>query len=95
MKLKTLSLLLGLAFPAAAALAASCPVPDTKATVTIGHLATAVPNLDADGAGAGNCTLNDLIAEAMLACVLMDHALRHRAQCGDVVRTTPVVPGLA
>jgi chorismate synthase len=24
------------------------------------------------------------IAEAMLACVLMDHALRHRAQCGDV-----------
>ena len=25
------------------------------------------------------------IAEAMLACVLMDQALRHRAQCGDVV----------
>jgi chorismate synthase len=24
------------------------------------------------------------IAEAMLACVLMDHALRHRAQCADV-----------
>src|SRR5919201_382508 len=24
------------------------------------------------------------IAEALLACVLMDHALRHRAQCGDV-----------
>ena len=24
------------------------------------------------------------IAEAMLACVLMDHALRHRAQCGDI-----------
>ena len=23
------------------------------------------------------------IAEAMLACVLMDHALRHRAQCGE------------
>jgi chorismate synthase len=31
------------------------------------------------------------IAEAMLACVLMDHALRHRAQCGDVTPpTTPV-----
>src|SRR5262245_3454733 len=29
------------------------------------------------------------IAEAMLACVLMDHALRHRAQCADV--TTPLV----
>jgi chorismate synthase len=30
------------------------------------------------------------IAEAMLACVLMDHALRHRAQCGDV--TPPIKP---
>ncbi len=29
------------------------------------------------------------IAEAMLACVLMDHALRHRAQCGDVTTETP------
>ena len=28
------------------------------------------------------------IAEGMLACVLMDHALRHRAQCADV--TTPL-----
>lgn len=29
------------------------------------------------------------IVEAMLALVLIDHALRHRAQCGDVVCTTP------
>lgn len=29
------------------------------------------------------------IAEAMLALVLIDHALRHRAQCGDVVTSTP------
>ncbi|HWT72052.1 MAG TPA: chorismate synthase, partial [Oxalicibacterium sp.] len=29
------------------------------------------------------------IAEAMLALVLMDHALRHRAQCGDVSVATP------
>jgi len=29
------------------------------------------------------------IAEAMLALVLMDHALRHRAQCGDVRVETP------
>ena len=29
------------------------------------------------------------IAEAMLACVLMDHALRHRAQNSDVVVDTP------
>ena len=27
------------------------------------------------------------IAEAMLALVVMDHALRHRAQCGDVTST--------
>ncbi|HEY4732645.1 MAG TPA: chorismate synthase, partial [Gammaproteobacteria bacterium] len=31
------------------------------------------------------------IAEAMLALVLMDHALRHRAQCGDVKSITPVI----
>jgi chorismate synthase len=31
------------------------------------------------------------IAEAMLALVLMDHCLRFRAQCGDVVRSTPVI----
>jgi chorismate synthase len=31
------------------------------------------------------------IAEAMLALVLMDHYLRFRAQCADVVRTTPVL----
>jgi chorismate synthase len=35
------------------------------------------------------------IAEALMAIVLMDHALRHRAQCGDVVRATPVVAGSA
>jgi chorismate synthase len=29
------------------------------------------------------------IAEAMLALVLIDHALRHRAQCGDVKVDTP------
>jgi chorismate synthase len=29
------------------------------------------------------------IAEAMTALVLMDHYLRHRAQCADVVRATP------
>jgi chorismate synthase len=31
------------------------------------------------------------IAEAMLACVLADHALRHRAQCADVTPPTKVV----
>lgn len=33
------------------------------------------------------------ICEAMLALVLMDHALRHRAQCGDVACATPKIPG--
>jgi chorismate synthase len=33
------------------------------------------------------------IAEAMLALVLMDHALRHRAQCGDVAVGTPKIAG--
>ncbi|MDP2829493.1 MAG: chorismate synthase [Sulfuricellaceae bacterium] len=33
------------------------------------------------------------IAEAMLAIVLMDHALRQRAQNADVVCTTPAIPG--
>lgn len=33
------------------------------------------------------------IAEAMLALVLIDHALRHRAQCGDVVCATPRISG--
>ena len=35
------------------------------------------------------------IAEAMLALVLMDHALRHRAQCGDVVVATKPIPAQA
>ena len=35
------------------------------------------------------------IAEAMLALVLMDHALRHRAQNADVVTTTPKIAAQA
>ncbi|MBL8444979.1 MAG: chorismate synthase [Zoogloeaceae bacterium] len=35
------------------------------------------------------------IAEAMLALVLIDHALRHRGQCGEVTTTTPRISGLA
>lgn len=33
------------------------------------------------------------IAEAMMALVLMDQALRHRAQCGDVGEVAPRIPG--
>jgi chorismate synthase len=32
------------------------------------------------------------IAEAMVALVLIDHALRHRAQCGDVGAVAPRIP---
>ncbi len=35
------------------------------------------------------------IVEAMLALVLMDHALRHRAQCADVAAPKPLLPGAA
>ncbi len=35
------------------------------------------------------------IAEAMVALVLMDQALRHRAQCGDVGEVAPRIPGTA
>jgi chorismate synthase len=30
----------------------------------------------------------------MLALVLMDHALRHRAQCGDVVLPVEPIPAV-
>jgi chorismate synthase len=35
------------------------------------------------------------IAEAMLALVLMDHCLRHRAQNADVVPPIPPIPSQA
>jgi chorismate synthase len=35
------------------------------------------------------------IAEALLALVVMDHALRHRAQCGDVVSPMRAIKGSA
>ena len=63
MKLTLIASLIGLAFAAGSAQAATCAVPNAQPNVTIGHLPTAVPNLDADGSGSGNCTLNDLILE--------------------------------
>jgi chorismate synthase len=35
------------------------------------------------------------IAEALLALVVMDHALRHRAQCGDVQTALAPIAGQA
>ncbi len=44
-----------------AAQAATCTTPDTRTTVRIGGADTSIPNVDADGSGPGNCTLNDLL----------------------------------
>lgn len=63
MKKTLIATLLSLGFAAGAAQAATCPVPNGQTTVSIGHLATSVPNIDADGSASGNCTLNDLILE--------------------------------
>ncbi|WP_374592219.1 bifunctional UDP-sugar hydrolase/5'-nucleotidase [Aquabacterium sp.] len=41
--------------------AATCATPDARATVFIGGVDTTIANVDADGDGAGNCTLNDLL----------------------------------
>jgi chorismate synthase len=35
------------------------------------------------------------IVEAMLALVLVDHLMRHRAQCGDVPAQAPTAPAAA
>ncbi len=35
------------------------------------------------------------IVEAMLALVLMDHAMRHRAQCADIRSSAPLIPASA
>lgn len=43
------------------ACAATCASPDTRPNVTIAGTDTGVPNVDADGPAAGNCTLNDLL----------------------------------
>jgi 5'-nucleotidase len=65
MNLTLIASLIGLAFAAgsAHAVAPVCAVPNGQAVVSIGHIPTTVPNLDADGAGASKCTINDLINE--------------------------------
>jgi chorismate synthase len=64
-----------------------------------------VPGLDADGNEVDIVTTGrhdpcvgiraTPICEAMMALVLMDQALRHRAQCGDVGDVAPRIPGQA
>lgn len=67
MKLTFIASLLGLTFSAGAAHAVVatpvCAVPNGQSVVTIGHIATTTPNLDADGTGTSKCTINDLIKE--------------------------------
>src|SRR6516225_6174700 len=60
MKPKLLAALLA-ALACPAAFAATCATPDTRTTVFIGGVDTKIANVDADGAGPGNCTLNDLL----------------------------------
>ncbi|MDO4708587.1 MAG: chorismate synthase [Pseudomonadota bacterium] len=65
-------------------------------------LRLAAPGVDVDGAVVDIITTGrhdpcvgiraTPICEAMLALVLMDHALRHRAQCGDVGEVAPRIP---
>lgn len=50
-----------LAFHGTQAFAATCATPDVRPTVVIATQDTGVPNVDADGAGPGTCTLNDLL----------------------------------
>ena len=40
---------------------AACVSPDSRADVMIGGVDTDIPNVDVDGKGPGNCTLNDLL----------------------------------
>ncbi|MQY50640.1 bifunctional metallophosphatase/5'-nucleotidase [Rhodocyclus tenuis] len=51
---------LALAFSGMAG-AATCAAPDTRTSVFIGGVDSGIANVDADGAGPGNCTLNDLL----------------------------------
>ncbi|QSI79167.1 bifunctional metallophosphatase/5'-nucleotidase [Niveibacterium microcysteis] len=62
MRSTVLASLLALAAPS---FAATCANPDTRPTVVIGTTDTLVPNRDADGAGSGTCTINDLLAASL------------------------------
>jgi len=59
----------------------------------LGHAVSLVPWGDFDGNGTSEISWHwghfYPIAEAMLALVLIDHALRHRAQNADVAVDTP------
>jgi 5'-nucleotidase len=60
LKLSLLAAAVAFAFAGSAG-AATCTTPDARPDVMIGGVDTTVPNVDADGSGPGNCTLNDLL----------------------------------
>jgi 5'-nucleotidase len=60
LKKSLLAAAVALAFAGSAA-AATCVTPDSRANIMIGGVDTTLPNVDADGSGPGNCTLNDLL----------------------------------
>lgn len=64
---------LGFAFSGAAG-AATCASPDARANVVIGGVDSGVANVDADGAGPGNCTLNDLLKAGLPNTAWGSHA---------------------
>jgi 5'-nucleotidase len=65
LNLSLIASLVGLALAAGTAHALGarpvCAIPDARAVVTIGHIATTVPNRQVDDTGASQCTFNDLI----------------------------------
>lgn len=78
---------LSLAF-AGSAFAATCATPDARTNVFIGGVDTSIPNVDADGAGAGNCTLNDLLKADLPNVTWGSHA-KFVANATTVVNTVP------
>lgn len=57
-----------------AAQAATCATPDARTTVFVGGTDTTIANVDADGTGAGNCTLNDLLKADLPNVTWASHA---------------------
>jgi len=77
-----------------AAHAAACATPDARPTVMIGGADTGVPNVDADGTGPGNCTLNDLLKADLPNTAWGSHA-KFVANAKAVIGAVPADPRAA
>lgn len=85
-----LTAVLALAFAGQAAQAATCTSPDARPTVVLGSRDTRIPNIDADGAGPGNCTLNDLLKADVPNITWGSHA-KFVANATAVINAVPTV----